>query len=467
MGVRGRTIVYFAAAVTVSSLIGCSRPQPAKPLQGAVLILLDTVRADHLSYAGYSRPTSPNLDRLAKKGVWFEQAVSCAPWTRPSVAAILSARYPGAVWGEDVVVSESVVESLRKSGYSTAAFTEDGYVSRKYGMDHGFDSYAEEKGVIIAPQPGGGIAHTFGQAQSWLADHRDDRFFLFIHTYEPHAPYVNRDFTTGMDPGVVGERFSIDLLPKLQSGELELSPSEVDYVRALYDGDLLNADRFVGRFLERLRELGLEGRTLVVVTSDHGEEMGDHFPANIGDHGHSLYDNLLLVPLVVYDPRHPYAVPRVKSQVRTIDILPTIAELLGVARDPELDGTSLVPLMNGTDATDREALSGWNHKGELRASLRDRGFKYVVATGAVAATARYSVLNPPPDHELYDLAADPNERNNLYGAKPELAKAMDETLMKRRRQVLERGGAQEHGSALPEGADPELDERLKSLGYVQ
>jgi arylsulfatase A-like enzyme len=444
----------------VTSVLGCFDAQPRKPLQGAVVILLDTVRPDHLSPYGYSRPTSPNLEQLAKMGVLFERVVSCAPWTRPSVAAILSGQYPGALWGEDVFVSQSLVESLRKSGYLTAAFTEGGYVSRKYGMDRGFDTYVEETGAIVAPKPTGGIANTFRQAQAWLAGHKDDRFFLLIHTYEPHAPYINRDFAKDMATGVIGDRFSIELLPELQSGKLTLTPAEVEYVRALYDGDLLNTDRFVGKFLDVLRELSLGDRTLVVVTSDHGEEMGDHFPANIGDHGHSLYDDLLLVPLIIYDPRQAYAVKRVESQVRTIDIFPTISELLGVPQDDSnLDGATLVPIMKGIDHVDRQALSSWTHKGALRVSLRDRGFKYVANAGA--EETRPPILNPPPDHELFDLALDPGEKNNLYDARPELAKAMHESMMKRREQVLERR------STPPRGVDRELDERLKSLGYVR
>lgn len=444
-------------ALLMSVLAACPAPQE-KPLQGAVLILLDTVRADHLSSYGYARPTSPNLERLAASGVRFQQTVSCAPWTRPSVAAILMGRYPSAVWGEQVLVSDSLVDRIRASGYRTAGFTEGGYVSRKWSMDQGFETYAEEKGAIIAPQPTGGIANTFRQAQDWLRTHKSERFFLFIHTYEPHAPYTNHDFATGMDPGRIGEKFSIELLPDLQAGRLTLTPEETAYVRALYDGDLLNTDRFVGAFLGFLHEIGLDERTLIAVASDHGEEMGEHFPTNIGDHGHSLYDDLLLVPLIIHRPGHEYAVRRVRSQVRTIDVMPTILDLLGVAPDPKLDGTSLVPLMNGTEVADRDAMSGWPHKGELRASLRARGFKYVTTVGVEGI--RYPVLHPAPPHELFDLAADPGETKNLAEARPELAREMHDTLMQRRDQVLGRESGQ------PPVVAPEIDERLKSLGYV-
>jgi len=208
-----------------------------------------------------------------------------------------------------------------------------------------------------------------------------------------------------------------------------------------------------------LRELGLDGRTLVVVTSDHGEEMAEHVPTNIGDHGHSLYDDLLHVPLVVYDPRGPYAVKRVRAQVRTLDVLPTIAELLGVALPSTLDGASLVPMLRGTDPAGRPVVSGWNRKGRLRASLRDGGFKYIATIGD--ASVKFPLLQPPPDHELFDLGSDPGETTNLYAAQPKRAQAMHDALMKRREQIQQRGG-------MPvEAVDHELDERLKSLGYVR
>lgn len=437
-------------------LFGC-HGSTQQPLQGAVLILLDTVRPDHLGAYGYRRPTSPNLDRLAEQSIVFEQAVSCAPWTLASVAAILTGRYPSTARGEDVRVSTSLVERLRDAGYRTAAFTEGGYVSRRFGMADGFETYAEEQGVIIAPKPTGGIANTFRQAHEWLAAHKNEKFFLFIHTYEAHAPYTHHDFAAGMDPGRIGDRFSIELLPELQSGRMTLTPGEIEYVKALYDSDILNADRFVGRFLEHLGTLGLADRTLVVVTSDHGEEMGEHFPTNIGDHGHSLYDDLLLVPLIVRDPSRARA--RVATQVRTIDVLPTVLDLLHAPPDPTIDGTTLVPVMDRKPGDDRPAISGWNHKGPVRTSLRDRHFKYVTSAGV--STIRHPLLNPPPEHELFDLRTDPGELRNLYDPESPVATAMDGALTERRRAIL----ATEQPA--PPAVDQELDERLRSLGYVR
>jgi len=456
---RRRASIALVWTTMVLAAGGCLPARPDEPLQGAVLIVLDTVRADHLSGYGHSQPTSPNLDGLAKAGVLFERAVSCAPWTRPSVAAILTGRYPATPWGDEVVAA-SVVERIRGAGYATAGFTEGGFFTRKFGMDRGFETYAEERGAIVAPQPGGGIANTFRQAEAWLASHKADRFFLLIHTYEPHAPYVHRDFAEGMPMGAIGERFSIDLLDRLQSGELTLSRPEIEYVRALYEGDILNSDHFVGRFRGVLRELGLDERTLLVVTSDHGEEMADHAPANIGDHGHSLYDDLLLVPLIVYDPRAPKAGTRVRTQVRTIDVLPTITDLLGLPADPDLDGASLTPVMAGADVADRPAISGWNRKGRLRASLRDGRFKYVTVLDD--PTVRRPVLVSPPDHELFDLARDPGEKTNLHAAEPERARAMHASLMEARARMR-----RSEAGPSPAGVDREAEERLRSLGYVQ
>ena len=280
----------MAGLAIAACLAGCGAQDPphdtaGEELQGAVLILLDTVRADHLGCYGYHRPTSPNLDALARAGVKFEQAVSPSPWTLPSVAALLAAEYPQRVLKKGQLL-RSLVERLSEAGITAAAFTEGGYVSRAYGLDRGFDHYEEEEGPVQLLKPGerrdpntrGGIEHTFAMARRWLSRNQNRRFFLFIHTYEPHTPYTNDDFTQGIESGLVGPVFAIDLIPRIRSRELVLNDADVEYVKALYDGDILNSDLHVGEFLTFLEDRGLRDRTLLVITSDHGEELNDHYP---------------------------------------------------------------------------------------------------------------------------------------------------------------------------------------------
>ena len=464
----GASVVLLVACLALCA--GCGATDDAAqrpPLQGAVLILLDTVRADHLSCYGYGRPTTPALDALARSGVRFTQVVSQAPWTLPSVASLLAGRQPGHALDERL--SSSIVERLQAAGLVTAAFTEGGFVSRAFGFDRGFAAFEEEEGTVRLVQPGepvatperqeGGIAHTFARAAEWLRRQRADRFFLLVHTYEAHTPYTNHDFAGGLRPGRVGSAFSLDTIARLRSGEIALDADEIEYTKALYDGDIRNADRHVETLLDTLRASGLADRTLVVVTSDHGEELADHYPTNTGSHGHSLRDPLVMVPLIVADPGRRYPRPEVTAQVRLMDVLPTIADLLGVAVEPPVEGHSLVPLMEGVETADRTALTGNTRRGPPRLGVRALGFKYIVTTGPDETTPPLSP--PPPARQLYDLAADHAERRNLAAERPALVASLQRLL------DGAPGDRPAGEEAVIEDGDAALRERLRALGYIE
>jgi len=459
---RRRSILLQAAVLAVAlAACGHAAKAPHEGLQSAVLVVLDTLRADHLGCYGYVRPTSPEIDALAGQGVLFEQAIACAPWTRPSVGAILSGRYPrGASGGKEI--ASSLVERFRDAGFATAAFTEGGWFTREAGLDLGFAEFHEATGTIDAglgpdgPDPRRGAAQTFAQAEAWLERHREERFLLVIHTYEVHAPYTHREFAEGMDPQRLGPWFGIDLLASLHSGQLVLTPGEREYVKALYDGDVRSADRQVGGLVASLDRLGLSETTLVVLTSDHGEELGEHHPDYVGDHGHSLLDHLLRVPLIIRDPTRPAAPRRVAAQVRTIDILPTVADLLGVEVRGALDGASLRGLIEVTEDAERPALSGWVRKGPQRASLRSGGHKLIRVLGP--GSPRHAMRHPPPSRQLFDLTRDPGEFQDLSDGATAILESMEVTLER----ML--GDLDLSATEPPAG---ELDERLRSLGYVR
>lgn len=467
---RRRRALRIASALLAVGLLGCG-PQTGEdgPLQGAVFVLFDTLRADHLSTADYARPTSPSLEALASRGVVFEQTISYSPWTLPSMLAILSGDWsdrPG-VFAQGRL-GRSRVQAFREAGIATGAFTEGAFVSRDFGFDLGFADYEEEEGAVQRLLPGelrdpnykGSIERTFARARSWLAAHAHERFFLFVHTYEPHTPYRRRTFTDGLDPGSVGEVFETEELPLLRSGALHFDDRDLLYLTALYDGGVRESDRQLGELLELLEELGISGRTLVVVSSDHGEELGEHYPRAVGDHGHSLHDELLRVPLVIANPTERYPVARISAQVRTIDILPTIAELMGVA---DADGAgragagrSLVPLLRGEERDDRIAFGGATRTLPARSFVRSGGYKYIESR---LDSPPDPELPAPPPRQLYDLRADPGERTNLVDAQPELADRL-------REQLREHEAGREQQIPALDAIPPALQERLRSLGYL-
>ena len=458
--VRAVALLAVSVALIAASgfgSIGCARATETR-LDGAVLIVLDTLRADGLSAYGNPRPTSPRIDAFAERSVLFERTVSAAAWTLPGFTGLLSGRYPTAQV-LDGQLQISLVEPLRDAGFRTAAFTEGGYVSRFFGIDRGFEAFVEQEGPVELKigelrlnQQGGGIEVTFRSAESWLEANRDSRFFLMVHSYEIHTPYRRLEYAAALERGVLPETFETDDADDYATGAAPVGEAELAYLRALYDGGVAAADREVGRLLDALEALGLAERTLVVLTSDHGEDLGDRLPLRPGNHGHSLYDELLLVPLIVHDPRPGAPVGRIAYQVRSVDVMPTILDLLGVSAPEGLAGQSFAGLMRGEETGDRPAYARIQNAG-VREMVRDGSHKLI-----------RNVFPIVPSIELYDLAEDPTESRSLAEQRPERLAELGAALGELRSPIAEEGPP----SYAPQQKVPaELRERLEALGYAQ
>ncbi len=471
--IRTRFVILyvFPAALLACLCQGCdSSPGSEEKPQGAVLILLDTVRADRLSCYGNDRETSPALSRLAEQGVLFEKTVAFAPWTLPSMVNVFTAnRVDSSTFGK--TLNYSLVESLARAGIATAGITEGGFVSSQLGFNRGFSKYVDEGGdvevqadgrsmLMNMADPEGRIEETFRQAKEWLAAHRDEKFFLYIHTYEAHTPYTRTTFCNGLDPGNVGETFTLDKLDLLQSGKLSLDETDTSYLEALYDGGILKCDEQVGEFLAYLGEIGLSDRTMVVVTSDHGEELGDHYPSFSGEHGHSLHDELLLVPLIIHDPTGSCRGKRIESQVRLMDVMPTVLDALGVTPGRPMAGKSLRPLMTGDEDRGRAAIGGVTKAGPQRVFARWLGYKSIWVVGPPSGA--HPLDPPPPPVALYDLRADPGERTDISGKSPDIVAKMKQVLS-----GMEWTKDEQGRFSLPEEMDEAFRRRLESLGYIR
>ena len=411
--------IAFALLVSLTTCSASPRPK------NAVLIVFDTLRADRLSSYGNPRPTSPVLDAMARDGALFETVVSNAPWTLPAMVGLMTGEYPTART-YDAGLRRSLTLELRAAGYATVAFTEGAFVSRRYGFDLGFQDFREHEGSVpflLDAQAAGsqagadrGIQKTFGWAKAWLAEHGRERpFFMLVHTYEAHVPYRRRTFAEGMPRGRLGPTFEAAAAITAKRSELPVDEVELDYIRALYDGGVAACDHAVGELLAELERLGLAQETLVVVTSDHGEDLGDRLPLRPGNHGHALYDEQLRVPLILRDPTQGFAVRRVAAQARVVDVMPTILDLLGLPASEGRNGRSLVPLLRGEESEPRLAWSEIPHH-----ALIDPGVRWSVRT----ASHKLIVTPPPPGGggearlELYDLQADAKERSNLASRDP-------------------------------------------------
>lgn len=457
-----RAIASLAVLAVAALALGCARREPAR---NVVLVLLDTLRADRLSCYGNPAKTSPTLDALAAQGVRFDTVVSNAPWTLPAMVGLFAGDFPSRELYDDEL-RKSLVERIHDEGIVTAAFVEGGFVSADFGFARGFDEF--RNGALgyfrIEGKPKGahGVAidETFEAAETWLREHHDERFFLLVHTYEPHTPYQRRAFAGGLDPGSVGETFEIQDSALVRKGLLPFGDVERRYVRALYDGGVLESDRHVAGLLATLQELGVRDQTAVVVTSDHGEDIGGRKPEWPGVHGHNLYDELLLVPLIIQDPTRHYPVQEVAAQVRTVDTFPTILDLLGVPTPPGGHGRSLLPLMEGRETGDRFA---WSHA--PRATYFGFDERYAIRTGG-----HKLILSPLEDGntarvELYDLRRDPAERANLAARDPSDRDELLSRLAEFRKGLEERGSV--HYRLRKKTADRQVEERLRELGYLE
>ena len=460
--VRGSGLGWF---LVLALLTSCS--EPPRP-QNAIIIVLDTLRADRLGCYGNERNTSPSLDALAARGVRFDQAFSPAPWTLPATGALLSGLSPERCFAGDSKLSRSLISELAAAGWSTAAFTEAAFFSAWFGMDRGFDHFEEAGGMravvegqtVAGGQEGAGIASTFAAAQRWLqgAADREQPFVLVVHSYEIHMPYTRKRWAKKLPAGRFGETLEMSDLRRMQRGDVVPTEEELAYVTALYDGGVRFADNHVAELLATVDGLGLGDDTVIVVTSDHGEELGQHHPAFLADHGHSLKDDLLNVPLIVADPTRTWPELEVSWQVRLIDVLPTVMDLLGVKVPDDVGGRSLVPMMEGSEARHRPLMAGGTKTGPPRRALRDGTHKLIVHSDGQAPEG--VELTPPV--QLYDLVSDPGELTNVQADHEQLAQNLAQVLADWLRQV-----GRPNPALRAEASDDEITRQLQALGYVR
>jgi arylsulfatase A-like enzyme/Tfp pilus assembly protein PilF len=408
---------------------GCGRPAPARSptaRPNVLLVTIDTLRADRVGCYGHAAAATPALDGLAARGVRFATAVAHVPLTGPSHASILTGLGPlGHGFRENAgfVLPASVrsgVEDFREAGYRTAAFVSAFPLDRRFGFDRGFETYDDHlpKGNDPRRTP---YVERFADATTdavlrWLAAPAAGPpgrpFFLWVHYYDPHAPYEPPAALAGRFPG------------------------------APYDGEVAFADQQLGRLLRALEERGLLAATIVLAMSDHGEGLGDHGEAT---HGLFVYDSTLKVPFLVAGPG--VAAARVAPAVaRGVDVLPTLLDLAGLPRRPAIEGRSLRPAIEGREMSDAPAYA------ESLYSQREFGWAPLFAW----RTATHKMIEAPRP-ELYDIAQDPGETVNRA--------AKESARLAEMRQKLDAARSQEAPAAAAE-VDPEAAERLGALGYV-
>jgi arylsulfatase A-like enzyme len=396
-----------------------------------VLILIDTLRADHLPLYGYERRTAPFLSRLAREGVVFDHAWSTSGWTAPATASLFTSLYPqqhGVVRPPDPAGRrvnrvpadvQTIAQAMHVAGYRTFAVSDNALVSPRLGFDQGFDVFEASVGA------------TAERVNKWVRDHRAEMtstqpYFLYVHYMEPHEPYLPQE------PWF--RAFSADGLA---------AAARPRHFVAAYDSEIRALDESLGRLYGTM---GWDEETVVIVTSDHGEEFGDH---GGGGHGHSLFSELLHVPLVFHGPPGRFVTGRVDEPVSLVDVLPTLRALLDQPPGPRDEGVSLAGLLRGrSEGFDRPLFA---HLEQFQTGR--------VWTATLQGEWKRIALTPGRSL-LFNLTDDPRERHDLSEASPPITAWL--------RGSEERFTARLSAPPGPVPGDPspqELEE-LRALGYM-
>ncbi len=395
-----------------------------------LIITMDTTRADHIGAYGYKNGKTPNIDKLIKNGIMFTNCYSAAPLTLPSHSTIFTGKYPikhgvrnnGRYRLPDSV--ETMAELFKKTGFNTYAVISSFVLLSKFGLVRGFnifDDSLNSHNAINTFKSQISAKEVYGKFSSWFNDNWDSRFFAWIHLYDPHSPYIYH---------------------------IENQETDRSDIISLYDGEITFMDKYIGMIIDDLDKKGILDKTIIVLIGDHGEAFGEHVES--GSHMIFCYQENIKVPFIFYNKHLFNKSIVINSSVSSVDLMPTILKLSGIESDIDMDGVDLTPLINGG-------------KGEMNRIIYFESMygkeelNWAPLTGIIMDKYKYISLPKP---ELYDLSADPKERNNLYIKMKSKCVSYDKEL-KKTVSIL---------SGNIKNAKRNLDKvdlnKLKSLGYI-
>jgi arylsulfatase A-like enzyme len=462
-------IFLFAGCLLAVAAFLLWQPSGSRPRPNILLITLDTTRWDHFSCYGYAKETTPVLDKLAEESVRYEYAISPSSWTLPAHASIFTGvlpTYHGAhlvpadgnvVFGELQINRldpelPTLAEELKKAGYRTGAIIGGPCLHMAFGVARGFDFYHIEGLHSFEDYEYYRKAHeTTSLAVQWLARHRyrdTSPVFLFLNYFDAHSPYHAPE--PWGNPEVPDELYDM-YSPRYRDileGTRELSPEERRILVAEYDGEIRYMDSQIGRLFHEMKQLGIYDSTLIVVTSDHGESFGEH---GLLGHGRALYEELIRVPLIVKYPLEDDKRGVVQRKVSIMGIMPTILKRAGLPIPETVE--------NGDLDDDNQILIAESYRDVFW--TRAYGARFDRDQKAIYSGNFKWTWRSDGAYELFDIAGDPNEENNLREKLPDEGQRFKSQLAPLLRE------SQQRRSNAPLEVDDNLKKRLKGLGYIE
>lgn len=452
-----------------------------------IFVVIDAARADHFSCYGYQRETTPNIDKLAKESTLYENAISAAGWTLPSHTSMFTGMYPSkhGVHNENHVYDgkyPTMAEVLKSEGYDTVGFCTNDWISDATGLTRGFKEFYDfhygkikHKSIrlmnYLRVNGKDSWSHAINRrVRDWLKDHdRSNPYFMFIHYGELHLPYqIPSPYNTRFLPkGMTYEDAQrVNQDPKAYyAGVTNMKEDDFQLSSDLYDCALAYQDAELGRFVEFLKREGDFDNTLFILTSDHGESLGDHGHL---DHYYVLYESLLRVPLIVRYPKVFKSGYREKKTVQTLDLLPSLKQLLNLSELElaTMQGYSLPPLENGALARPFTISERFKDLKGLKETYPDTNLDHLkiweLDRKVAIRTDRYKLIYSSDfKSELYDLKEDPNEKNNIINDHKEVADDLLQKLQEWQRSFKSADIGNKEADF-----DDAVKKRLKALGYL-
>jgi len=428
-----------------------------------ILVGIDTCRQDHMSCFGYELDTTPNLKTLAQDCILFTNTISQSPWTLPSFASIFTSTYPsvhrarGKAEGDKfypIIGSlNSGVEILSSSGFKTKAYINGPYLAPAFGLSKGFDDYDYAHGSNAKIRRSD---ETVNRALEWIKENSEEQFFLFLHFFDPHLNYDPPRRSLQRLMKLAGFEYSGTLkspffqLKEVRNNELLLSEEDWKFIQFLYDAEISAVDESCGKLFRFLKANGLYDKSIIVVLSDHGEEFLDHGGF---EHGHTLYDELIKIPLMIKMPSSIRAGEIISHQVRLIDIMPTLLEILDMDIPESFQGESLLRLIKkGRENEIWPAFSEETHWGDELKAVRESCYKFITNDALDA-------------FQLYNLCSDPGEKKDLANTEKEKARKMRRIIIRWMRSNLGRVNKMKGEQSVD--LDKKTKESLRSLGYIK